>query len=226
MIRTLLTAGYLICSLGAIQGQVSGYLGQRNTLAITVSTFPNSREMLRGDQGLHPNVRGELGWEHVVSRRMSLRAFVGTLQTRLFYERPAGEGSARIEAQSLGLEMRFFNLIRRGNIAPIGPYQSLSLNYLRYTSTDLDGRFEPGETALGRYGDWVLSFTLGTQRIVRKRVFFHVGLQGAWVMNLIPPDLPEWRTAIRNQSIGRLREHLALNIMGGIGLFIPQKPRN
>ncbi|MEO1449522.1 MAG: hypothetical protein AAFV07_08315 [Bacteroidota bacterium] len=224
--RTLLLQAVLISGIiTPIRAQIPGYLGQRNTLAVSVYTFPNAREFLRGTSGLGFNGRAELGWEHVFSRRMSLRSFLGGFQTQLGYERAAETGKARIEAQVLGVEMRFFNLIRRGNLAPIGPYQSVSFSYLRYTARDLDGRFRPGDTALGRYGDWVLALNVGTQRIIRERLFFHIGMQGAWVMNLFRPDLPDWQTEIRGLSIGRLRGHLALNFMGGIGVFLPQRQK-
>lgn len=226
MRQTILLAVFFWSMIPVVRSQIPGYLGQRNTLALSVYSFPNAREWIRDASPLRPNTRVELGWEYVFSRRMSLRSYLGGLQTRMQYERPSGIGQARIEAQVLGVEMRFFNLIRRGNLAPVGPYQSISFSYLRYTARDLDGRFRPDDTALGRYGDWVLALNIGTQRIIHDRLFFHIGMQGAWVMNLFRPELPDWQTEVRSLSIGRLRGHLALNFMGGIGVFLPQNQKD
>lgn len=217
---------FLLCSFLFIQmnAQPPGYLGKTTLARVNIDFAPSIAygisENLWG-----PNFRYGLQIERVLTRQFSVGLTAHRFINRVRYNDVnsvpgEGVGLAKVHATAVGLQARMYQFWRKGNVAPLGPYQQLELMYVGYQVEDLDMRYPPGGlTDLGRYGDMAISLGAGTQRIVAGKISVQFGAQIGTILGIVntsfrriapPQDLGAARIA-RNYS-------LTLNLAVG-GLF-------
>ena len=128
---------------------------------------------------------------------------------------------AKIDGNTAALNIKFYSFSRRGNIAPLGPYQQIELSYLRYTLTDIDRRFYPnGRPNLGTYEDFAFSLTFGLRHIYFDRLSLDVGMQYAFILGVLDDSGNSQEALAIRLSRNRLRGHFGLNYHMGIGILI------
>ncbi len=184
--RRLLHLFVLLCLmvLGGmhLQAQPPGYLG-KTTLARVNMDFAPAIAYGFSENLWGPNFRYGVQLERVLTRRFSAGLTAQRFSNRVRYDdRMApigqGEGLARVHATAAGAQFRIYQFWRKGNIAPIGPYQQIELMYVGYRVEDLDKRYPPGGlTDLGNFGDVMISLGAGSQRILADRICIQFGAQ-------------------------------------------------
>ncbi|MEM6261046.1 MAG: hypothetical protein AAGI38_00960 [Bacteroidota bacterium] len=208
---------FLLGDTCCVFSQVPGYLGQKNILHLRVTGAPavayGSEEGLWG-----PNLKWGLGWERVISRRFSLGLVAYQIGTKVRYANFQKEnGLAHVWANAAGVQIHWYNFFKRGNIAPIGPYQRLEVMYLNYRLQDIDRKYYlDGRENLGNFDDLAFTFAVGTKGIIGTRLSYHVGIQTGTMMRILStsfisssdPDI---------LGAARLIRHMSFNLECGIG---------
>jgi hypothetical protein len=217
----LISPFLFFCLLTTLQAQPPGYLGKTTLARFNIDVAPavayGFSEKLWG-----PNFRYGIQAERVLTRRFSAGLTAHRLVNRVRYDDVnaiAGEGVglARVKATAAGLQFRMYQYWRKGNIAPLGPYQQVELMYVRYRVEDLDMRYPPGGmTDLGNYGDMVITIGAGSQRIVKDHICIQFGAQ---IGTLARAFNTSFRRIAPPQDLGaaRLARNYSLTFNLGIG---------
>ena len=199
-----------------------GYLGERLILRLQGSGSFNLSQVLVGQQ---VRVQGApaLGAEFVFSRRLSLQSSLAPYRIQTFYQYEGNSGLLGLQGQTLDLSLKFYSYLRRGNLAPVGPYQAFSLITLRQVANDPERNHSPDDrAALGIYYDLALAFSLGNQWIIQDRLAIDLSLQAGWPLNwqrgMVGTDREKF---LLDLMASRMRRFLLLNAQIGIGLLIP-----
>jgi hypothetical protein len=210
-------------SLGGLPAQTPGYEGRLNPISLEMSVSPALADWIFQPEGQpQVNLRGSLYYERVLSRRTSIGGSLGYLQARQNFLFQNQTGDIRIQSPAISLYAQTYRFLRRGNIAPLGPYQKWEVIYLPYRIDNPDNSF-PDFGEAQRYHDFVVSFGLGTQRVFAKHFTYHLGLQTGWVLNVPANTTNRGSEALRylNQiTARRLRGFFALNVQLGLGLLL------
>lgn len=210
-----------LCLFSTLFAQPPGYIGKRTPISVDVHLFPALGLIIQDDEPFQLNTRIGLQIEEVVSRNFSVGAQLSGLSTHTSYDFNGAQGRTQINALTAGLSGHFYTFRKRGNIAPIGPYQKVELMYLTYKMKDLDQEFYPdGREYLGSYSDLAISLTLGTQRIIHPNIIYHFGITGAWVFNAFTEPFSPEENYLKALSNRRLRGFLSLELNAGIGLIL------
>ncbi|MEL6650021.1 MAG: hypothetical protein AAFQ87_04365 [Bacteroidota bacterium] len=214
----------MLLAYGTLSAQIPGYQGKRWPISIDVNLSPALADWVFQPEGqLELNWRAGIEADHVISRRLSAGANVGLFSTRQNFLRGSQTGFLDLDGQYYGLQLKHYRFLRRGNIAPLGPYQRWEVQYLRYRLSDPRNEF-PNPLDEDRITqDLAVSFTLGTQRMLGEHFTYHIGIQTAFVLNLTGEfarrNGPQ--QAYLNQiAIRRLRGMYALNLNAGIGVLL------
>ncbi len=203
-----------------VSAQVPGYLGKKTLLTADASLFPGFLYAQSTDVPIRLNTRVALVLDQVVSRKSSMGLAGGYYHTQYLYTSNNGMGNAEINGYSAAWNVKFYSFKRKGNIAPVGPYQQIELMYMRYQVRDLDRNFYPDRREnLGSYGDVAAGLTFGLRHIMFNRLTLHVGMQYAFVFGAFRSGDAQQRS-IQSLSINRLQGHFGLNYNTGLGLLL------
>jgi hypothetical protein len=214
-------AGLCFFSVNLTLAQPPGYLGKTTLARVNFDIAPSIAygfsENLWG-----PNFRYGLQVERVLTRQFSAGLTAHRLSSRVRYDdvnAVAGEGVglARVHATAAGGQFRIYQFWRKGNVAPLGPYQQVELMYVRYRVEDLDKRYPPGGlTDLGSYGDLAITVGAGSQRIVADRICIQFGAQVGTLLGVFNTS---FRRIAAPQDLGaaRLARNYSLTVNVGIG---------
>lgn len=187
-------------------------------LMLDAHLSPRLRPWLQ--QGAAPGVNARAGLlaERVLSRRLSAGGSLGLFGGGSTYDWNNAQGAMRLRGHTASLFCTTYSFSRKGNIAPIGPFQRWELLGIRYRLQDLDRRFYPdAREDLGAYYDLALSVTAGVQHAEGGRFFWSAGLQCAWLMGLYTLESSPEELYLRQQSYRRSNQSLALNLRLGLG---------
>lgn len=206
--------------LSADAQRIPGYLGMRNMIATRVMGMPSLR-----DDASSINLQWGIEGRRILTRAISVGIKYGRLQTRVGYKSPISnfEGRAAIAGHSLGADVRWYNFFSLGNIAPIGPFQELELNYAWYNVSDISGRyFESPHNYKGKYMGtnqyFSLGFTVGYQRVMYKFITFQYGLKLGYMLPIsLQTNSDEY---VNDISTKRMRNYSAVMITSGLGVLI------
>jgi hypothetical protein len=206
-------------------GQIlaQGYLGQRWITTLEGNGTFNLNQWLAGNRSLRTQARLGPSLEYVLGRRLSLQAGFTPFDIQTFYRLDQRSGVLHLDGQLYEASLRAYSFIRRGNLAPIGPYHRLSLMLLRHRVTDLDQNLFPApRAALGIYYDLAIAYAFGTQWICWDRVVFDVSLQAGWPLNLgrYPPS-GDAEAFLQETLTARLRRFLGFNAQVRVGFLLP-----
>jgi hypothetical protein len=220
-IGCLYLLAYLALGPIAVQAQQApGYLGKKALLTAEINAFPAFSFTQSESLPLSLNTRTGIVWDQVVSRSSSIGGGGGYYHSQMVYQSNNGAGMARINGYYASMNAKFYTFQRKGNIAPLGPYQQVELMYLRYRITDIDKNFYADRRSdLGTYGDFAAGLTFGLRHIMLDRLALHVGMQYAFVFGVFQNGDPQERLA-RRYAIDRLRGHFSLNYHAGIGILL------
>ncbi len=206
-----------------VWAQVPGYEGKRNPLQLELQASPALADWVFQPEGaLAANLHLNLNYEHVISRRTAIGIDAGLFQTTQNFLFQNKTGSIRLQGASIGLFAKTYRFLRKGNIAPLGPYQKWEILYLPYRIDNPETSF-PNFGERRAYHDFALSFAVGTQRVFAEHFTYHLGVQTAWVFNL-PANAAnrqgEMDQYINQIAARRLRGFFALNLHAGIGVLL------
>ena len=214
------TLAWLLFMPFLLHAQAPGYLGKKTMLTADLNFFPGLSFAQAEDMPVPINTRTSIMLDQVVSRSSSIGLGAGYYHAQMRYTSTNGEGLARIDGYQAGLNTKFYTFRRKGNIAPLGPYQQLELMYLRYRITDIDRNFYPDQRSdLGAYGDFAAGLTFGLRHIFLNRLTLHVGMQYAFVFGAFQRGTQPERLAQR-YAIDRLRGHFGVNYNAGLGILL------
>ncbi len=203
-----------------LHAQAPGYLGKKTLLTADFNLFPGFSFAQTENLQIPINTRSSVMLDQVVSRSSSIGLGAGYYHAQMVYTTANSKGLAQIDGYQTGLNAKFYAFRRRGNIAPLGPYQQVELMYLRYRITDIDRNFYPDQRSnLGTYGDFAAGLTFGLRHIFLNRLTLHVGMQYAFVFGAFQRGNAQERLA-RGYAIDRLRGHFSLNYNAGVGILL------
>ncbi|MEM6346453.1 MAG: hypothetical protein AAF927_21365 [Bacteroidota bacterium] len=212
--------------LGASQtlmAQVPGYEGRLWPIHLDVNLSPALADWVFQPEGkLELNWRIGLEVDRVLSRRISLGANASVLQSRQNFLYQGQTGFLDLNGHTLGIQLKNYRFLRRGNLAPLGPYQKWELQYLSYRIYDPREEF-PVPVEDQRVRDLAASFTLGTRRMLGEHFTYHIGIQTAFVLNLTGENarrMPDPIPYLNQIAIRRLRGIFAVNLNAGIGVLL------
>lgn len=207
----------------SVSAQVPGYEGKRNPISLEIHTSPALADWVFQPEGmLRLNLRTSLRYEHVLSRRLAVGGQIGTFHSQQNFLFQNQTGDIALSGYGIGIFLKNYRFLRRGNIAPLGPYHKWGLLYLPYQLSNPTNSF-PDFGERRQFHDIALSFGLGTQRVFAQKYTYQLGLETAWVLNL-PSNAANRRGEVDqylNQiAARRLRGFFALNIEVGVGILL------
>lgn len=222
ILNRFLFLSFLACQ--TLIAQVPGYEGRLWPIQLDVNLSPAVADWVFQPEGkLELNWRLGLEIDRVISRRISLGANAAFFQSRQNFLFQGQTGFLDLRGQSIGLQLKNYRFLRRGNIAPLGPYQKWEIQYLRYHLSDPRDEFPMPIEEDMRVQDMAISFTLGTRRMLGEHFTYHIGIQTAFVLNLSGENARRMADPIPylNQiAIRRLRGIFAVNLNAGIGVLL------
>ncbi|MEL7531456.1 MAG: hypothetical protein AAFN10_09125 [Bacteroidota bacterium] len=221
-LHRIILVAFLACQ--TLAAQIPGYEGRLWPIHLDVNLSPAVADWVFQPEGeLELNWRVGLEVDRVISRRISLGANASFLQSRQNFLYQGQTGFLDINGYTLGLQLKNYRFLRRGNLAPLGPYQKWELQYLSYQVLDPRDEFPVPLESDQRVQDLAVSFTLGTRRMLGEHFTYHIGIQTAFVLNLSGENARRMAdpTPYLNQiAIRRLRGIFAVNLNAGIGVLL------
>jgi len=222
ILHRFLFLSFLACQ--TLIAQVPGYEGRLWPIQLDVNLSPAV-----ADWGFQPEGKLELNWrlgleiDRVISRRISLGANASFFRSRQNFLFQGQTGFLDLNGHTLGLQLKNYRYLRRGNLAPLGPYQKWELQYLSYRVFDHADEFPVPLEEDRIIRDLAASFTLGTRRMLGDHFTYHIGIQTAFVLNLNGENarrMPEPAPYLNQIAIRRLRGIFAVNLNAGIGVLL------
>lgn len=210
---------YIICLIICIGlysnllAQCSGYLGKKNQVQFDNLSFPSL-----SDKKSLINMQVGLGVERVLSRSLSLGVSGRLFATSLaFKEANPGFDKLVISGWTGGLHLKHYSFFKKGNIAPIGPYQKIGI---RYWESHFMDKFEPFQFK-GSLRNLSVCVGLGSQRVIYKFITLHYGADFHYLL----PVVLSSRVSKGEQSIiplvmNRLQKFSMVNISFGLGFLV------
>ena len=206
---------------GQICAQAPGYIGKKTPITVEGLFFPNLLFKLGSQHPLRLNTRYGASFERVISRQVSVGLSWETLRTKTRYDFDMRTGSAEIEGYAFAFDMKFYTFNRRGNIAPLGPYQKISVFYIPFSMRDQDLQFYPNiQRDLGRYSDLGISLTMGSQRIWQNTYTYHWGIRTGWLLNAFQRETTPETIYLKELGTVRLRGHWGFSFNLGFGILL------
>lgn len=221
ILRSVLLSLFISTSLSLFP-QAPGFAGKRALIAVEGYAFPSMRFIFTEERNFVLHSHLGVSTEYVLSRRFSTGILLNRLTTSFKYAYEGRVGTTGLSSTNIGIHIKGYTFLRRGNIAPIGPYQKIEIQYINYHITDRDQQFYPdGRKDLGEFREWVVTGTLGFQHVLPPRITYHWGIQGGWVLNIgqVFPFSDEGRY-LKSRATSQLRDHFALNIHLGLGILL------
>ncbi|AEE53683.1 hypothetical protein [Haliscomenobacter hydrossis] len=201
----LLFSGSLFILLNTtLPAQAPGYLGKRLSLQADLMAFPalggptagNRGSVFYGENGggFAFNWKAGASLDYVVSRKRQVRLLLDVIKTGMSETYYTPSSSALVDGQndshdlffnlngvSLGLGTRGYNL-KKGALAPLGPYVGWSLRYTMITGEILDKRtsyaFRGPHAPLGldlKTNRFSLGYSFGSTLIVADNIILDFG---------------------------------------------------
>ena len=205
----------------ALHAQIPGYIGKKTPVSFDLHLFPTLGKYILREENLSLNLRTALGIERVISRQASIGVSLNHFTTSTTYEFDARTGNMQLDGWMIGANFRSYRFYSRGNIAPIGMYLKPQFHILSYQLVDMDHNFYPDRRSdLGKYIDLCLGLTYGTQRMITNHIFYNIGFEGAWLINVFNQQSTNEGQYLKQRASTRLREFLALTVQGGLGLLL------
>lgn len=203
----------LVLLMPCLSAQAQGYLGRRWIVGVEGSGSFNLNQVVGRTNTLRTQFYLEGSLEYVLTRRLSLQLGAGGFDLQTFYQYQGASGLVRLQGQIVEPSLKLYSLLRRGNLAPIGPYQRFSVMGVRNVLTDLDYNLFPDQRrALGIQYDLALAYAWGTQWIFYDRLALDVSLQAGWPLNLNRNRAPTTTSNFLTDLVtARLRRYLLLN---------------
>ena len=170
------------------KGQVPGYLGKRGSIGYRLYTIPgiqgtpnfNSPESEKN----YLRTRHHLEANFVTARSASLGLSFGWCRNGIeeYSTFSNQETHITVNSFSTGLHIRLFPFLRKGNIAPIGPYTEFNIAWCHFRMQNPEGDyFADGRTDLGTLNNIYLSFSLGRNYLVKEIFLLSYGIQVGWL---------------------------------------------
>ena len=218
--RHALLAGFFLLLTLPARTQPPGYQGKRTLFSASFSAFPNLYRDLYREQPFRLNTRLSLQGEHVFRRNFSAGLALSYLETQNTYLNGGRTGEMGIQTWTAIAQFRFYRFLRKGNLAPVGPYRQIEVGFVSYSLTDLSGNFFPdGRPRLGTYSDFLVGAAIGSQRIFYDRFNFFYALRSAWVLQtFVPTD--NARALLKDTASRRLRGFMNLQVQVGVGVLM------
>lgn len=204
------------------QTNVPGYAGYRSIIKLEGMSFPAIRLYANGsDPELRFNFQGGLQFERVLSRRLSAGLSVRRLKTRLHYTAADSSGLIQIRSTALGAFLQHYTFRSKGNPAPLGLYQKLEVQWVRYQLHDQDRTyFSDGREDIGSYSDLGINVGIGAQRIFHPRITFHTALIFGTVLGMPTSRSKGEQQELKRLATERLQGHFFINLNIGIGILL------
>ncbi|MFN0202798.1 MAG: hypothetical protein ACKVTZ_14840 [Bacteroidia bacterium] len=196
-----------------LNAQPPGYLGKRWTVALNNYIAPSVF-----DEKSLMNWQTGISMAKVVSRNFSvgMGAYLYATSSELAIPNPSFDRSS-ISGWNLNVHAKHYNLFKKGNLAPIGPYQKIEIAYWQYTFQD---RFEPYQYSV-RNSNLSLGIGIGSQRVIYHFITFNYGIQA----NFLLPFFLSQKTLLGGQAehlraYNRMRDFSALSANVGLGFLL------
>lgn len=205
-----------------IHAQVPGYLGKRASLGCRLYTnpgFPGSSNFRQPEaERIYLHTRHHLEADWVISRRASLGINGGWCRNGISEYTSVTQQEAHITIQSFsgGIHLRRYFFLRRGNIAPLGPYLEAQVAILHFIMRNPDGDFfHDGRTDLGSRNNLYFSVAWGRNYLLKDALLLSFGMQGGivesngWLGNIRASEY-DYEVADRMRSSYRINFHIGV----------------
>ncbi len=200
--------------------QVPGYLGRRMTLTVELGLSPNLNQFGAGRAPLRLLTTPGVALERVLSRRFGLQIQASAFAPLTDYTWQGRSGQLKLQGQQLRVGWRLYNFLQRGNLAPVGPYQEVSLFGLHHRPLDQQRQLLPnGRQSLGDFFDLGIGVALGTHWMLSRRWLIDLCLRADWPFDLIRRETLAISPYLHELSTNRLRRFMGLRLQVGVGML-------
>ena len=206
-----------VLNLAETHSQTPGFLGKKFSLGYRIYTFGGLKGKPNYRKGNPPRfyirTRHHLEMDYVLSRRLTGGMDFGLFRNGMSVQGPRSLFyHVQLPGWSTGAHFRFYPFLRRGNIAPIGPYTEIRLSYLRYNLINPDSSLsQTGEPNLGTGSNLAFTFAWGRNYLQKKSLLLSYGLQAGLLFPLSPD------TAYTDDAYLRLWSSWGINFHFGVG---------
>lgn len=211
-----------ICSYVVCLGQIPGYQGKKTLITLSADLSPALR--ITSKRRIDPyllNIRGVATVEQVLTRNVAVGFSFNPLITEADYELANEKGLASIRGVGVGLNASLYSFGRIGNIAPLGPFTQLELDYYSYWMVDKNATFYPDRRRwLGRFGDMGIGLLFGNRHLFGDIVSLQYGIRLATVLGLKNNRFSENEKYLKNLATDRLQGQFFINASLGAGIMI------
>jgi hypothetical protein len=197
-------------------------LGQRIIVGTQLTLSPNLNSFIAGNASLRLFTSPGLTAEGVLSRRFSLTVEGSRYGPEATYDWQGRQGQLQLRGEQVRLGLRMYNFLRRGNLAPVGPYQEVSFFGLHHRLFDLSEQLGGISDEWDRgYYDLGIGVALGTHWIVGPRWVIDFGLRADWPFDLFRNGMSPLGTYFTELGTQRLRRLMGLRFYVGLGILLP-----
>jgi len=209
------------------QTDAPGYLGKKGLVIAYGALTPNLNRFLSSQEPLRVIGLPAFGVEWALNRRFTFLGQYGLFQVEESYDWRNRLGTLNLQGDTWRLGLRTYSFLQRGSIALVGPYQEISILFLRNRSQDMGQQLYPdGRVGLGTKLDVGIGIAIGSQRIFWDQLVLDISLKGNWLLGLQRPADVEVDIYLDDLLNRRLRRLFGFSIQGGIGWLIPNASRD
>jgi len=211
--RKLLSFIVYITLFYPLLAQSPGYLGKKNQVQFESLSFPSL-----SDKKSLINMQIGLGVERVLSRNLSIGASGRLFATSLALENPnPAYDKLLISGWTGGLNFKHYSFFKKGNIAPLGPYQKLAL---RYWDAKFMDKFEPFQLS-GSFRTLSIGLGIGTERVIYKFITLHYGIDFHYMLPFVlTSQIKQGEEKVIPLVVNRLGKFSMINVSVGLGFLV------
>ncbi len=199
--------------------QAPGYLGRRNIVHADLYFAPamprryNNPYSASGNGGFYFNSSQALGIERVVSRRHVLGLDGEYIAAGFEDNRYSQSGYTRLRALGLGFHLRAFPFLRKGWIAPLGPYVGFAVKVFSVSETFLQNGRHGGLRGHGQHFAESLAMIFGYSGCIKGRFLLDTGARIA-ITDLIKGNTYD-RPSLVMLTTDLFKLHIGLGVLLG-----------
>lgn len=207
---------YILLCIGLnsnLLAQSPGYLGKKHQVQFDNLSFPSLT-----DKKSLINMQVGLCVERVLSRNLCLGASGRLFATSLAFENanPAFDKIV-ISGWTGGLHLKHYSFFKKGNIAPIGPYQKVGI---RYWESHFIDKFEPYQFN-GDLRNISISAGIGSERVIYKFITIHYGMDFHYLIpTVLSSRVKKGEDTIIPLVVNRLQKFSMVNLSFGLGFLV------
>lgn len=181
----------IFIALPQLRAQTPGYLGKKFSFGyrtyVGLGLGQNGNYQKKKAENLYLRARHHLELDFVTSRRTSIGLDGGVYRNGMGANDPRSGDFNHIQLSgwASGAHLRFYPFLRKGNIAPLGPFTEIRLSYLRYNLVSPDSAsLVNGDPNLGAVSNMAFSLTWGRNYLIKDKLLLSYGLQSGLLFRL------------------------------------------